>query len=74
MDRAAQSGFANSFDQLDQAGAFRGSARATDEHDQTGERRFGDQSEKVVSDGVRKTLRERSSEAKSLRKDHLAGA
>jgi hypothetical protein len=49
MNRSAETGFADSFDQLDQGGSFEGSARATHKNDQARERGVSDQRQKVIS-------------------------
>ena len=49
MNRSAEAGFADSFDELNQGGSFQRSARATHQDDQAGERRVADQRQEVVA-------------------------
>ena len=48
MNRSTETGFADTFDQLDQGGSFQGSARATHKHDQSQERGVADQRQEII--------------------------
>jgi hypothetical protein len=48
VNRSPETGFADTFDQLDQGGSFQGSARATHQDDQSGERSVADQRQEII--------------------------
>ena len=48
VNRSTETGFADTFDQLDQGGSFHGSAGATHHDDQSGERGVTDQRQVVT--------------------------